>query len=1122
MAVFMNAKGTSNTEFMFGKRGGKIFGGTSTPSGAAVGDLWFDKSNSALKLAGGSEGSITWSNLIVQGGSISAADLEVSGNLIVSGTTTTLNTQTLNVEDNIIVLNSNFSGADNIVDAGIEVERGDETNVTFLWDESEGEWTLGDEVLNAGAFIGNLTGDVTGNVQPNGGPNSVTANTLTASATLNVTGATITGLSTSSVSEGSNKYYTDERVDDRVNALIQGGNGITSTYDDSAGTLTISRDADLDVSDFVDAAYMTTGETWADDDSTFATTAAIADRIDAQIAASDSAVHITGNETITGDKTISGATLTLTANSTLDVSNATVTGANSDSISEGSTNLYYTNPRVRQALQVIDDSDQLSYSNGTGIFTFTNNRLALSGGTMSGNIDMGNSSVLGVDTLRINENGAGLRMTNVGAFDNSGGDFRIFSTNDLILSTNGENGTAVTFDQTTKEATFTGAITTTGNITGGTLRADNFTTQNAFVIVGSDNNLIQDTTLSVDPASNFLGINQTSPEVTLHMTGEGDQTAQIRMEQYNNSADAPDVRTRRYRGTIASPSAVQSGDYLYRSNHEYWNGSALIVGGQFAFDNTNNANRTQFTVAVTTDGTSVEASSNDDVQLKIDGNDGGAITFNNAYKFPTSDGTAGQFLQTDGSGGLTFSSEFTDLSITGTATYNTVEFQNSNIMKFNQMYTGASTGSYFTNGEYQKVVTIIPDGAAQNYQVVGRITAQNANETHTVYFNAALRSNTLPNLDWTITYDEEYNGGRYIDPQLWTKQTTTAGFIFAFKTLSTIYGTVTVDMEIIPRSSSQKDNVTVNSVQNSEQSSVEAGYTANDMVLVTRKQGTTLSVKDVSITGNIVPTANVTYDLGTDSSRFKDLYLSGSTINLGTTKISVTSDNEIDFSDSANTSVKRKLVVDEIEIGSGDDKVVLRKGSDGKLKSVSKNRSTKAETSNKVDLDDNDTDDLSEGSTNLYYTDARVNTVLASKDSDDTKEGSTNLYYTDARANSAIDAKLTGDITLGNVTSQSVNTGVVEGVVFQPITDYGSITSTANITIDYGAVNEAGTVPAIGDFEYISDIFGPTGDSYKVDGLPSAAQPGQMIYVSDETGGSVMAFSDGSNWRRITDRAVVS
>jgi hypothetical protein len=199
-------------------------------------------------------------------------------------------------------------------------------------------------------------------------------------------------------------------------------------------------------------------------------------------------------------------------------------------------------------------------------------------------------------------------------------------------------------------------LTVTGNLTGNSLRADNLTTQNAFVIVGDSNNLIQDTTLSVDPASNYLGINQTSPEVTLHMTGEGAQTAQIRMEQYNNSADAPDVRTRRYRGTISSPSAIQSGDYLFRSNHEFYNGSALIVGGQFAFDNTNNANRTQFTVAVTTDGTSVEASSNDDVQFKIDGNDSGAITFNNAYKFPTSDGTTGQFLKTNGEGTLSFDS----------------------------------------------------------------------------------------------------------------------------------------------------------------------------------------------------------------------------------------------------------------------------------------------------------------------------------------------------------------------------------------------------------------------------------------------------------------------------------
>ena len=154
------------------------------------------------------------------------------------------------------------------------------------------------------------------------------------------------------------------------------------------------------------------------------------------------------------------------------------------------------------------------------------------------------------------------------------------------------------------------------------------------------------------------------------MTGEGAQTAQVRMEQYNDSADAPDLRTRRYRGTIASPLAVNSGDYLYRSNHEYYNGSALIVGGTFAFDNTNNANRTQFAVSVTTDGTSADANTPSKVQFKIDGNDSGAITFNNAYKFPTSDGSANQFLQTDGSGALTFASatvsDISDLTATAT------------------------------------------------------------------------------------------------------------------------------------------------------------------------------------------------------------------------------------------------------------------------------------------------------------------------------------------------------------------------------------------------------------------------------------------------------------------------
>lgn len=46
--------------------------------------------------------------------------------------------------------------------------------------------------------------------------------------------------------------------------------------------------------------------------------------------------------------------------------------------------------------------------------------------------------------------------------------------------------------------------------------------------------------------------------------------------------------------------------------------------------------------------------------------------------------------------------------------------------------------------------------------------------------------------------------------------------------------------------------------------------------------------------------------------------------------------------------------------------------------------------------------------------------------------------------------------------------------------------------------------------------------SYTKTTLPSASVPGSFIYVSNESGGQIPAFSDGTNWRRVSDRAVVS
>jgi len=66
-------------------------------------------------------------------------DVILSGNLTVNGTTTQVNTETLTVDDNIIVLNNNEAGTPS-EDAGIEVERGTSTNVKLQWDESADVW----------------------------------------------------------------------------------------------------------------------------------------------------------------------------------------------------------------------------------------------------------------------------------------------------------------------------------------------------------------------------------------------------------------------------------------------------------------------------------------------------------------------------------------------------------------------------------------------------------------------------------------------------------------------------------------------------------------------------------------------------------------------------------------------------------------------------------------------------------------------------------------------------------------------------------------------------------------------------------------------------------------------
>ena len=86
------------------------------------------------------------------GGTVTVDDnLTVTGNLTVSGTTTSINTETLTVDDNIIILNNNVTSTPS-ENAGIEVERGTSANVSVRWNETSDKW----EVTNDGTNYGDI------------------------------------------------------------------------------------------------------------------------------------------------------------------------------------------------------------------------------------------------------------------------------------------------------------------------------------------------------------------------------------------------------------------------------------------------------------------------------------------------------------------------------------------------------------------------------------------------------------------------------------------------------------------------------------------------------------------------------------------------------------------------------------------------------------------------------------------------------------------------------------------------------------------------------------------------------------------------------------------------------
>ena len=222
----------------------------------------------------------------------------ITGDLTVQGTTTTVNSATLSVDDKNLELGSVTTPTDTTADGGGITLKG-ATDKTILWVDSTDTWDFNQKVKSTNGFEGNLTGNSTGlhigGLQTNGQDlissglselndvriwsGSINDTTIGAITPTSGTFSTITGdgtaitnvlanYTTTNLTEGTNKYFTDERVDDRIDSLFTNAYGISGTYNDAGDVYTLAFDpinagsaiAVLDTTDTPQAKFRTIRE----------------------------------------------------------------------------------------------------------------------------------------------------------------------------------------------------------------------------------------------------------------------------------------------------------------------------------------------------------------------------------------------------------------------------------------------------------------------------------------------------------------------------------------------------------------------------------------------------------------------------------------------------------------------------------------------------------------------------------------------------------------------------------------------------------------------------------------------------------------------------------------------
>ncbi len=142
----------------------------------------------------------------------------ITGNLTVNGTTTTIDSVTLTIEDPLLELAKNNSGGSaNTFDQGLFMNRGSDANVSFFWDESEDEFAFAVTSGEDGTTAGNITIDNYADIQAKD--------------------ATFNKMATQGITIEDNEIAGSRSNDDITITPAGTGSGLISKIDANSGTI---------------------------------------------------------------------------------------------------------------------------------------------------------------------------------------------------------------------------------------------------------------------------------------------------------------------------------------------------------------------------------------------------------------------------------------------------------------------------------------------------------------------------------------------------------------------------------------------------------------------------------------------------------------------------------------------------------------------------------------------------------------------------------------------------------------------------------------------------------------------------------------------------------------------